>query len=622
MNGQVSVLSDTIMIGEVVVKGKTDLAPAPGNKNLKLDSAVLRDYYHSSLADVISKNSPIFIKGYGSGGTSTVSFRGTGASQTQVSWNNININQPMLGQSDLSLVPSGFIDDIQVLFGSASLAVNSGGLGGTINIETKPVWNNETVINANAGAGSFGKYSGLAKIRTGTNRFQSSTKIMIQSSENNFRYLDSESSENPQWKRRQNANISQKGLMQELYFRGNSKVTSAHLWYQSAERQLPSSMIVGQPNSEEKQTDDFLRTMLKISGSGDRNNYDISLSASFNNLHYTNRMASIDSRNKSGSYIVKAGFEKPAGKNSSISLVLNEELNLVRSNNYDGFKNRNIASVSASLQSILGKRVKTNFLLRQLLYNKALLVPDFYAGFDFRILHNEDLVMKGNVSRNSRIPTLNDNFWVPGGNPDLKNEYAHTYEITWALEKSIIKPIVIKSDLTLFFLSVRDMIQWQPGESSYFTPRNIQNVNSSGIETSMIINYTSHSHSLRFNTGYSLTRSVESNKDKWMQFSGPQLIYVPEHKFNAGLRLLFKSFYSTWLSCFTGRRFITPDNSQYLPGYVLNDFVAGYKAGSESKAIDLNFKIENIFNVNYQAMAYYPMPGTSYFLSLIVQLTK
>ena len=108
----------------------------------------------------------------------------------------------MLGQSDLSLIPAGFIDDIQILYGSASLAVNSGGMGGTINLETRPVWLHETSVDLNAGAGSFGRFSGLAKIRTGNSRFQSSTRIMIQSSENNFRYLNNEAPSGPAWERR------------------------------------------------------------------------------------------------------------------------------------------------------------------------------------------------------------------------------------------------------------------------------------------------------------------------------------------------------------------------------------------------------------------------------------
>ena len=58
----------------------------------------------------------------------------------RLTWNGININHPMLGQSDLSLIPAGLIDDIQIYYGGASMPLNSGGIGGIINLETKPVW--------------------------------------------------------------------------------------------------------------------------------------------------------------------------------------------------------------------------------------------------------------------------------------------------------------------------------------------------------------------------------------------------------------------------------------------------------------------------------------------------
>ena len=67
-----------------------------------------------TVAELLSENSVIYIKSYGSGGLSTASFRGTGAGHTQLTWNDININNPMVGQFDLSLVPAGFIDDINI----------------------------------------------------------------------------------------------------------------------------------------------------------------------------------------------------------------------------------------------------------------------------------------------------------------------------------------------------------------------------------------------------------------------------------------------------------------------------------------------------------------------------
>ena len=102
-----------------------------------------------------------------------------GASQTVIDWNGININSPMLGQSDLSLIPVGLIDDIQIYYGGASMLLNNGGIGGAINLETKPVWKKETVISLNAGIGSFGEYSGLVKVRTGNTQISVSHKSLF-----------------------------------------------------------------------------------------------------------------------------------------------------------------------------------------------------------------------------------------------------------------------------------------------------------------------------------------------------------------------------------------------------------------------------------------------------------
>jgi iron complex outermembrane receptor protein len=80
------------------------------------------------------------------GGTATPSLRGTGAGHTGLTWNGVNISHPMLGQSDLSLVPVGLIDDIQIFYGGASMPLSNGGIGGIINLETHPVWKKESLI--------------------------------------------------------------------------------------------------------------------------------------------------------------------------------------------------------------------------------------------------------------------------------------------------------------------------------------------------------------------------------------------------------------------------------------------------------------------------------------------
>ncbi len=251
--------SDTVKIKEVIITRKQISSEQPGYKFFTIDSSLLNGYSHCFLNDLLRDATPLFIKEYGAGLTATSSFRGTSAGHTQVTWNGININDPMLGQTDFSLIPAGMIDNVMVSFGGASMDLGSGAIGGIINLGNEPSWRKETIIDVAPGAGSFGRYSGLLKVSTGSDIFQSVTKAFVNSAENDFRYLDEEAAV-PEWKNREHNQLIQKSFMQELYFRKSKNVLSARFWYQSASRNLPGSILYGY--SGEKQSDESLRTLL------------------------------------------------------------------------------------------------------------------------------------------------------------------------------------------------------------------------------------------------------------------------------------------------------------------------------------------------------------------------
>jgi iron complex outermembrane receptor protein len=191
----------------------------------------MNNYTNLFLNDLLRDATPLYIKEYGAGLTATSSFRGTSAGHTQVLWNGININDPMLGQTDFSLVPSGMIDNVMISFGGASMDLGNGAIGGIINLGNEPAWRKETIIDIAPGAGSFGRYSGLAKISTGNEHFQSVTRAYLNSADYNFRFLDSEALPEPVWKTREHNGMSRKSLMQEFYFRKSGNVLSARVWY-------------------------------------------------------------------------------------------------------------------------------------------------------------------------------------------------------------------------------------------------------------------------------------------------------------------------------------------------------------------------------------------------------
>jgi iron complex outermembrane receptor protein len=104
--------------------------------------------------------------------------------------------------------------------------------------------------------------------------------------------------------------------------------------------------------------------------------------------------------------------------------------------------------------------------------------------------------------------------------------------------------------------------------------------------------------------------------------SSNQLIYVPENQFNSSLSLEYAGFNATFLTGYTGKRYTDTDNTKFLPAYLLNDVIAGFRIRPGANSFSFSLKANNIFNVRYEAIAWYPMPGRSFMFSVIYQFIK
>ncbi len=124
-------------LDEVVVTAKRTMKDI-GVQKTTFDSLALKENIALSMADILTFNSSVFVKSYGRATLSTVAFRGTSPSHTQVTWNGMRINNPMLGMTDFSTIPSYFIDQALLLHGTSSVNETGGGLGGLVKLGTIP----------------------------------------------------------------------------------------------------------------------------------------------------------------------------------------------------------------------------------------------------------------------------------------------------------------------------------------------------------------------------------------------------------------------------------------------------------------------------------------------------
>ena len=175
--------SRTIPIREVTVYGRRPMKDI-GTVQTRMDSSVLKENVSLSIADVLAFNSSLFVKNYGRATLSAVSFRGTSPSHTQVVWNGMRINNPMMGMTDFSMIPSYFIDDASLLHGTSSVSETGGGLGGAVKLSTKPAQNNGFGLQYVQGVGSFKTFDEFLRLTYGNKNWQLSTRVVYSSSPN------------------------------------------------------------------------------------------------------------------------------------------------------------------------------------------------------------------------------------------------------------------------------------------------------------------------------------------------------------------------------------------------------------------------------------------------------
>ena len=183
-----------VHIPDITVYGRRPMKEI-GVQQTKFDSLMLKENVALSMADVLTFNSSVFVKSYGRATLSTVAFRGTSPSHTQVTWNGMRINNPMLGMTDFSMIPSYFIDDASLLHGTSSVSDTGGGLGGSVRLASEPAQAKGFGVQYVQGVGSFQTFDEFLRLTYGNAHWQLSTRAVYSSSPNEYKYRNHDKKE-------------------------------------------------------------------------------------------------------------------------------------------------------------------------------------------------------------------------------------------------------------------------------------------------------------------------------------------------------------------------------------------------------------------------------------------
>lgn len=598
-----------------------------GLKVVHFDSAQLNMFNSSDLGNLIASTSTIKIKKYGTNGAiSTLAMRGGSASQSAVIWNGFPLNSLTTAEADLSLVPLQSGQEIRLIKGAAGSIYGSGTFGGALVIDNLPNFNNRYNISLGGEIGSFGTQNYLADVKVGSSKFQSHTYYYQRLATNDFEFVDADKMGHPLVSMSHNELVL-KGFMQNMYLQtGKSSLLEAGLWIQSKSKNLPA--ISGSyKQSNAHQQDSTLKVFVGWSKRFTSSLFQIK-SAWFNDyLRYSDKLKPTDSLYFINSKIQTSAYFTDASYKYYLDKLLFEAgvsyLNV--SADVDAYPDNVMENnLSAYLVSKIKRNNFTLNLSAKHEFNQQYLTKPILSASIQQLLFNEKIILRGNASTRYRKPTLNEKYWQPGGNPTISAEWGIGYELGFDGNVFSSEREKFSTGIEVYSYKVNDFIQWITiGNLSY--PRNQKVVWSRGLEVeASYLKKLESQVTISAKIDYSFTKSTIEKiyKDNGGGV-GNQLRYIPQHTFSSSLYLYWKGFNLMYLFNINGKAPLNESqNSDYMPSYMLSTFQLGFKLPKSHVGSNLSFRVENLFNANYQIMRSYPMPGRAYFIAFSMSILK
>lgn len=609
---------DTLYLNEFEIIGYQD----QGGSTVKvqqIDSLQMHEFGQQDLGEMIAAFTPAYVKSYGKGTLSTVSFRGAGSAHTQVLWEGFQINSPMLGQVDFSQVPNAFFTNVELLFGGSTLSNTSGAFGGSVNLSSSTKGGDAaSKLKLEQTMGSFNTWLTSVEIPIKMGNLLSTTKMIRNSSDNDFTYYNNGILPSQEMKQK-NASFSHVGLMQQFELPvGENQKWYVITWNQWFDRDLPAIMTNVYKLQQEYQSDFTSRTILGWKKNSRAASYEVKGAYFHEYFHYYLQTFSQDSshqtvvlndtKNRINSFSLKGNAVLDLGHGFIMNTGIDLGHQTVYSPNYESEKVRKASLIMASIEKTLLEKLTLKLLLREEYSDDSFLPLLPYFGINYSPFAKKSIAIRWNMSKNYKRPTLNELYFYPMGNENLLPESAFETEAGLDINLDFKNEQQIFIGFSWFYSSIHNWIQWLPGDFDYWTPFNVDQVISKGLESS--IKWESKWQKIKMTASgqYTYTQTNEYQDEL-----GVQMPYIPVHQANGFVSLDYSQYFIRWNVGYVGERTTTLDSehnfSKRLPDYWLHHLAIGKGFILKKLHSEARIKVYNIFDVNYQAVKWRAMPG-------------
>ena len=586
---------------------------------ITLDSAQVLSSGGESVGTLLQRQLPVVMMEYGGAGAlTTLSLRGAPAGQTQVNWNGFPLNARTSGIADLSLLDAGMFEHIALVPGAPGSLYGSGTAGGALNLDNRPDWHRRLSLAAGAGGGSFGTWDGHLTAAGGSDKIQNNTRLFYRHARNDFPYRDDQRAGAPVVQADHNA-FTYAGLIHNTYARlRRDWLWQGGLWLRGKHKEIPAPMGSLKPATA-MQRDSSLRLYSALTKQWSRGLLSARAAWFFDNMRYTDKNSpdaadyTIDSRFRTSTLLGDVYYKYMTRRHLRLDAGMAASLTTAQVTNYADNISEKTLDLYGGIQYIR-ERWRTTATLRQSFHTGASIPPQGEAGFRYRVVP-QLLTLHGTLSTRYRVPTLNDKYWVPGGNPSLRPEHgwgaAGGADVTLPRSSA---PWHLSWHIDGYYNLIRDQIRWVPADG-YWQPENVEEVRSRGMENSLKAGWEKGRLDLLAVLNYQLTFSTVTN-DAGKSYESR---YIPRHTASATLRAGYGIFFSGIYLNYSGQRYTTTDNNPLyaLDPYLLTTVVAGIKTGRGKTSCLLQLTADNLFNVQYQVIRSYAMPGRAFYLKAV-----
>nr|WP_244437255.1 TonB-dependent receptor [Bacteroides reticulotermitis] len=214
---------------------------------------------------------------------------------------------------------------------------------------------------------------------------------------------------------------------------------------------------------------------------------------------------------------------------------------------------------------------------------------------------------------------MNDLYFQPGGNPNLAPEKGFTYDTGLEFTLKSDELFTLKGEATVFDSHIDDWILWIPTTKGYWTPRNVKQVHSYGLELKGKASLRLGEWTLWMDANWTHTKAINksepvSSEDK---STGKQLVYIPEYSSALMTQVSWKDFFFIYKYNYYSQRYTTSSNEMYtkrdqLGAYYMNDVSLEKRFKWKQTGVSVKFSVYNLFNEEYISVLSRPMPRRNY----------